>query len=61
MEEIVVDIEANGDVRIEGKGFAGADCEKATRELEEAIGVVGKRMLKAEYHRARVVTRKAGA
>lgn len=61
MEEIIVDIELNGDVRFEGKGFVGSECEKLTKELEEAVGVVTKRTLKPEYRRARIATRKAGA
>jgi hypothetical protein len=28
----------------------GADCEKATRYLEEALGVVGQKVKKPEYH-----------
>ena len=27
-----------GDIRIDAVGFQGADCEKATRFLEEALG-----------------------
>jgi hypothetical protein len=30
--------------------FKGADCEKATEFLEEALGVVGKKSKKPEYH-----------
>ena len=61
MEEILIDIDAQGNVRFEGKGFVGPECEKLTKELEEAVGVVTKRALKPEYQRARVVTRKVGA
>jgi hypothetical protein len=31
-------------------GFRGPDCEKATAFLEEALGVVGKKIKKPEYH-----------
>ena len=31
-------------------GFKGPDCEKATEFLEEALGVVGKKVKKPEYH-----------
>jgi hypothetical protein len=31
-------------------GFKGPDCEKATAFLEEALGVVGQKTKKPEYH-----------
>jgi len=39
-----------GDIQIDAVGFKGADCEKATRFLEEALGVVGTRVKKPEFH-----------
>jgi hypothetical protein len=39
-----------GDISIDAVGFKGPDCEKATRFLEEALGVVGKKIKKPEYH-----------
>jgi hypothetical protein len=30
--------------------FKGLDCEKATAFLEQALGVVGKKVKKPEYH-----------
>jgi hypothetical protein len=39
-----------GDISIDAVGFKGPDCEKATRFLEEALGVVGKKVKKPEYH-----------
>lgn len=46
--EIIVSPE--GELSIEGVGFKGADCEKATRFLEEALGVISNRRHKPEYH-----------
>jgi hypothetical protein len=40
-----------GEIKIDAIGFKGADCEKATRFLEQALGVVSKRVKKPEYHR----------
>ena len=48
---IEVIVEPNGRVAIEAMGFAGADCEKATAFLEQALGVVGERRKKPEYHK----------
>ena len=39
-----------GDITIDAVGFKGADCQQATRYLEEALGVVGTRVKKPEYH-----------
>ena len=46
--EIVVS--PTGDISIEGVGFKGADCEKATKFLEEALGVVNSKVKKSEFH-----------
>ena len=37
-------------------GFNGADCEKATAFLEEALGVVGQKIKKPEYHQRSTTT-----
>jgi hypothetical protein len=39
-----------GDISIDTVGFKGPDCEKATKFLEEALGVVGKKVKKPEFH-----------
>ena len=49
-QTIEIIIAATGDISIEGVGFKGADCEKATRFLEEALGVAGPKQKKPEYH-----------
>ena len=43
--EIVVS--TTGEFTIEGVGFKGAGCEKATKFLEEALGVVNSKALPA--------------
>ena len=60
-EEITILVDAQGNVQVEGHGFVGSDCQKLTKELEEAIGHVEQRKLKPEFHRTRVATRKVGA
>jgi len=47
---IEIIIEATGEIKIDAVGFKGPDCEKATKFLEEALGVVGKKVKKPEYH-----------
>jgi hypothetical protein len=43
-------VSPSGDISIDAVGFKGADCEKATRFLEDALGAVGRRVRKPEYH-----------
>jgi hypothetical protein len=47
---IEITVTPEGDIAIEGVGFKGADCEHATRYMEEALGVVEQRSRKPEYH-----------
>jgi len=41
-----------GEVQIDAVGFKGPDCELATAFLEEALGVVGAKQKKPEFHQA---------
>ena len=50
MKTIEIIISPKGEVQIDAVGFKGADCEKATAFLEEALGVVGARQKKPEFH-----------
>jgi hypothetical protein len=47
---IEIIIGTTGEIQIDAVGFKGPDCEKATAFLEEALGVVGKKVKKTEYH-----------
>jgi len=38
------------EITIDAVGFKGADCEKATKFLEQALGVIGGRTRKADYY-----------
>lgn len=46
---IEIIVSPTGDIAIDAVGFKGADCEKATRFLEEALGTVSKRNRKREF------------
>ena len=50
--EIVVS--STGEFTIEGVGFKGVGCEKATKCLEEALGVVNWKVEKPEFHQQAV-------
>jgi hypothetical protein len=47
---IEIIIGSTGEIQIDAVGFKGPDCEKATAFLEVALGVVGKKIKKPEYH-----------
>lgn len=53
---IEVIVQPDGSLKIDAVGFQGADCEKATVFLEEALGAVAERERKPEYHSQRRVS-----
>ena len=61
MKEIVIDIDAGGNVTVEGTGFAGPECKQLTAEIEAALGDVTKTVDKPEMRLRKPLLRKAGA
>jgi hypothetical protein len=55
---IEIIVSPTGEFTIEGVGFKGAGCEKATRFLEEALGVVNSKVKKPEFHQLGTTTQK---
>jgi hypothetical protein len=51
---ITVIVNPAGEVQIDAIGFKGADCEKATAFLEQALGITLTRKRKADYYQAAV-------
>ena len=47
---IEITVSPNGDISIDAIGFKGADCEQATKYLEEALGVVAQKQRKPEFY-----------
>jgi hypothetical protein len=56
--EIIIGV--TGEIKIDAIGFKGPDCEQATKFLEEALGVVGQKTKKPEYHQRTVQHQKLG-
>ena len=52
-KSIEVTIQPTGEIAIDAVGFKGADCEQATKFLEEALGLVQEKRKKPEYHQRR--------
>ena len=50
---IEVSVSPAGAISIEAEGYTGSGCEDATRFLEEALGLPGKRKRKSEFYRRR--------
>ena len=53
---IEITVSTSGEIQIDAVGFKGPDCEQATKFLEEALGVVGQKVKKPEYHQRNVTT-----
>ena len=47
---IEIIVSPQGQVQIDAVGFKGPDCELTTRFLEEALGTIGTKTKKPEYH-----------
>ena len=47
---IEITVSPLGDISIEAVAFKGADCEAATKFLEEALGTTTRRSRKPEFH-----------
>ncbi|MFZ4576995.1 MAG: DUF2997 domain-containing protein [Myxococcota bacterium] len=56
--EIEFTIDDNGEVSIKVVGLKGPECERLTREIELALGVVSTRQHTSEYYQESVVTEK---
>jgi hypothetical protein len=53
---IEVTVSPTGEIKIEAEGYTGSSCEEATRFLEEALGLPGKRTRKTEFYQRRTNT-----
>lgn len=56
-EEITIDIDSVGNVKVEGKNIEGPHCMKLTAEIEKALGDVEKVTKKPEFHRTAALGR----
>ena len=54
MKSIEITISANGQVKLETRGFSGASCRDASRLVEAALGRSAGETLTSEYHRNEV-------
>ena len=47
---IEIIVSAKGEITVQTKGFAGSDCLRASRFLEQALGVAIQEQKTAEFH-----------
>ena len=59
--EIQFTIDDNGEVSIQVLGVQGPECERITREIEQALGVVSARQHTSEYYQTTEITEKVTA
>ncbi|MEZ6088233.1 MAG: DUF2997 domain-containing protein [Pirellulaceae bacterium] len=52
MKTIEITIAANGQAKVETKGFAGSECLAASRFLEQALGKRSEQQLTADYYQS---------
>ena len=50
MKAIEILVRPDGGIEVEAKGFAGPDCEAATKFVEDALGRVAARRRKPEFN-----------
>lgn len=48
-KNIVVTVAPDGSIKVDAQGFKGAECEKATKFLRDALGAVSSVTKKPEY------------
>jgi hypothetical protein len=47
--EVIIDIDGN--IEVQTQGFAGADCKKATADLERSLGKVTDDKVTSDYYK----------
>jgi hypothetical protein len=48
-KQIEITFKPDGKVTVEGKNFSGPDCEKASQEIEKALGLTTSKVFKPEH------------
>ena len=52
MKTIEIIVSPQGESRVETKGFAGSECQEASKSLEQALGAKTEERLTAEFHQS---------
>lgn len=54
MDQVIVDIDADGNVKVEAQGVRGQGCAALTKAIEDAVGRTTADQKKAEYYQPAV-------
>lgn len=49
-KELIIEIAADGDVKIKTEGFKGTECEEELKPIEKSLGKVTNRVKSSEYY-----------
>lgn len=49
MQTVIVNIDADGEVKVEAQGVAGSGCQALTRAIEQALGTTSADVKKPEF------------
>ena len=52
MKTIEIIVSPQGESRVETKGFAGSECQEASKSLEQALGAKKGEQLTTEFHQS---------
>lgn len=52
MKQVIITVNPDGTVKVDGKGFVGAECDKAMKAFEDALGQETSRKKKPEWYSA---------
>lgn len=61
MPQVIVNVDAEGNVKVEAAGMQGAGCNQLTAAIERALGQTTGDVKKPEFHRAASASNTAGA
>ena len=56
MKQIIINIDQDGEAKVEAMGFQGKGCAEATKAIEQAIGSVDKQTKKPEFDRVNTIS-----
>jgi hypothetical protein len=61
MQHVIVEIDEQGNVKVEAKGVQGQSCAALTKELEQALGTTTADQKKPEYFQRETASVRANA
>jgi acylphosphatase len=60
MQQVIVNISPDGEVKVEAAGVAGSGCQQLTKAIEDALGRATADVKKPEFYQSQVQQQAAG-